>query len=161
MKAQAVVQQIVVHQHRGAQKPHGAHHGRRVQRCLRHADGAREGVTIGNFKPPVCCAVVIKAISLRNEYKHIIYTLRSMLTLFVIILSAIVLFFLCAFITGIVKALSQTPEEQKEFLENYRREKKQKKESKRLYRSIESQAYEKYPGPHNYSKREAYIKKHI
>lgn len=161
MKAQAVGQQVMVHQHRGAQKPHGAHHGRRVQRRLRHADGAREGVTIGLFKSPVCCAVVIKAISLQKEYKHIIYTLRSMLTLFVIILSAIVLFFLCAFITGIVKALSQTPEEQKEFLENYRMEKKQRKESKRLYRSIESQAIAKYPGRANYRKRKAYIDKHL
>ncbi|WP_337482407.1 hypothetical protein [Prevotellamassilia timonensis] len=84
-----------------------------------------------------------------------------MFTLFVIILSAIVLFFLCAFITGIVKALSQTPEEQKEFLENYRMEKKQKKESKRLYRSIENQAIAKYPGRANYRKRKAYIDRHL
>lgn len=70
MKAQAVVQQVVVHQHRGAERPHGAHHGRRVQRCLRHADGAREGVALGHFKPPVCCAEVIKAISLQKEYIH-------------------------------------------------------------------------------------------
>lgn len=106
---------------------------------------------------------MIKAISLRKEYKHIIYTLRSMFTLFVIILSAIVLFFLCAFITGIVKALSQTPEEQKEFLENYRMEKKQRKESKRLYRRIESRAYDKYPGlfGFNYDKRKKYIDKHL
>ena len=48
MKAQAVAQQVMVHQHRGAKKPHGAHHGRRVQRRLRHADGAREGV---NHRP--------------------------------------------------------------------------------------------------------------
>lgn len=121
------------------------------------------GGTIGHFKPPVCCAVVIKAISLQKEYKHIIYTLRSMFTLFVIILSAIVLFFLCAIITGIVKALSQTPEEQKEFLEDYRREKKQRKESKRLYRRIESRAYDKYPGlfGFNYDKRKKYIDKHL
>lgn len=84
-----------------------------------------------------------------------------MLTLFVIILSAIVLFYLCAIITGIVKAFLLTPEERKELLENYRMEKKQRKEAKQLYRSVESRAYEKYPGPHNYSKREAYIKKHI
>ncbi|WP_443964022.1 hypothetical protein [Prevotellamassilia timonensis] len=86
-----------------------------------------------------------------------------MFTLFVIILSAIVLFFLCAFITGIVKALSQTPEEQKEFLENYRMEKKQRKESKRLYRRIESRAYDKYPGlfGFNYDKRKKYIDKHL
>ena len=92
MKAQAVVQQVVVHQHRGAQKPHGAHHGRRVQRCLRHADGAREGVTIGHFKPPVCCAVVIKAISLQKEYKHIIYTLRSMFIIFWLLVAFIICF---------------------------------------------------------------------
>ena len=161
MKAQAVVQQVVVHQHRGAQKPYGAHHGRRVQRCLRHADGAREGVTIGHFKPPVCCAVVIKAISLRKEYKHIIYTLRIMLIIFWLIVAFIICFFLCAFLIGLIKAIDMTPDEWRDFVEDYRREKKQKKESKRLYRSIESQAYEKYPGPHNYSKREAYIKRHI
>lgn len=84
-----------------------------------------------------------------------------MLTLFVIILSAIVLFFLCAIITGIVKALSLTPEEQKEILENYRMEKKQRKESRRLYRSIESRAIAKYPGRANYRKRKAYIDRHI
>lgn len=86
-----------------------------------------------------------------------------MLTLFVIILSAIVLFFLCAIITGIVKALSQTPEEQKEFLENYRREKKRRKENKRLYRRIEARAYDKYPGlfGFNYDKRKKYIDKHL
>lgn len=92
MKAQAVVQQVMVHQHRGAKKPHGAHHGRRVQRRLRHADGAREGVTIGNFKPPVCCAVVIKAISLQKDYKHIIYTLRSMLIIFWLLVAFIICF---------------------------------------------------------------------
>lgn len=32
------------------------------------------GVTIGLFKSPVCCAVVIKAISLQKEYKHTLYT---------------------------------------------------------------------------------------
>ena len=84
-----------------------------------------------------------------------------MLTLFVIILSAIVLLFLCAIITGIVKALSLTPEEQKELLENYRMEKKQRKESKRLYRSIERRAIAKYPGRANYRKRKAYIDKHL
>lgn len=31
---------------------------------------AREGVTFGHFKPPVCCAIVIKAISLQKEYIH-------------------------------------------------------------------------------------------
>ena len=161
MKAQAVGQQVVVHQHQGAQKPHGAHHGRRVQRWPRHAEGAREGVTIGHFKPPVCCAVVIKAISLQKEYKHIIYTLRSMLIIFWLLVAFIICFFLCAFVIGIIKGIEMTPDEWRDFVEDYRREKKQKKESKRLYRSIESQAYEKYPGPHNYSKREAYIKKHI
>lgn len=160
MKAQAVGQQVMVHQHRGAKKPHGAHHGRRVQRRLRHADGAREGVTIGLFKSPVCCAVVIKAISLQKEYKHIIYTLRSMLIIFWLLVAFIICFFLCAFVIGIIKGIEMTPDEWRDFVEDYRREKKQKKESKRLYRSIESQAYEKYPGPHNYSKREAYIKKH-
>lgn len=161
MKAQAVVQQVVVHQHRGAQKPHGAHHGRRVQRRLRHADGAREGVTFGHFKPPVCCAVVIKAISLRKEYKHIIYTLRSMLIIFWLLVAFIICFFLCAFVIGIIKGIEMTPDEWRDFVEDYRREKKQRKESKRLYRSIESRAFSKYPGPHNYSKREAYIKKHL
>lgn len=161
MKAQAVGQQVMVHQHRGAQKPHGAHHGRRVQRCLRHADGAREGVTIGHFKPPVCCAVVIKAISLQKEYKHIIYTLRSMLIIFWLLVAFIICFFLCAFVIGIIKGIEMTPDEWRDFVEHYRREKKQKKESKRLYRSIESRAYEKYPGPHNYSKRKAYIDKHL
>ena len=161
MKAQAVVQQVVIHQHRGAQKPHGAHHGRRVQRCLRHADGAREGVTIGNFKPPVCCAVVIKAISLRNEYKHIIYTLRSMLIIFWLLVAFIICFFLCAFVIGIIKGIEMTPDEWRDFVEDYRREKKQKKESKRLDRRIEKGAYEKYPWPHNYSKMKAYIDKHL
>ena len=161
MKAQAVVQQVVVHQHRGAQKSHGAHHGRRVQRCLRHADGAREVMNLGNFKPPVCCAVVIKAISLQKEYKHIIYTLRSMLIIFWLLVAFIICFFLCAFVVGLIKGIEMTPDEWRDFVEDYRREKKQKKESKQLYRSVESRAYEKYPGPHNYSKREAYIKKHI
>lgn len=161
MKAQAVGQQVVVHQHRGAERPHGAHHGRRVQRRLRHADGAREGVNLGHFKPSVCCAVVIKAISLQKDYKHIIYTLRSMLIIFWLLVAFIICFFLCAFVIGIIKGIEMTPDEWRDFVEDYRREKKQKKESKRLYRSIESQAYEKYPGPHNYSKREAYIKKHI
>lgn len=161
MKAQAVVQQVMVHQHRGAKKPHGAHHGRRVQRRLRHADGAREGVTIGLFKSPVCCAVVIKAISLQKEYKHIIYTLRSMLIIFWLLVAFIICFFLCAFVVGLIKGIEMTPDEWRDFVEDYRREKKQKKESKQLYRSVESRAYEKYPGPHNYSKREAYIKKHI
>ena len=161
MKAQAVGQQVIVHQHRGAQKSHGAHHGRRVQRRLRHADGAREGVTIGHFKPPVCCAEVIKAISLQKEYIHIIYTLRSMLIIFWLLVAFIICFFLCAFVIGIIKGIEMTPDEWRDFVEDYRREKKQKKESKRLYRSIESQAYEKYPGPHNYSKRKAYIDKHL
>ena len=151
----------MVHQHRGAKKPHGAHHGRRVQRRLRHADGAREGVTIGLFKSPVCCAVVIKAISLQKEYKHIIYTLRSMLIIFWLLVAFIICFFLCAFVVGLIKGIEMTPDEWRDFVEDYRREKKQKKESKQLYRSVESRAYEKYPGPHNYSKREAYIKKHI
>jgi len=86
-----------------------------------------------------------------------------MLTLFVIILSAIVLFYLCAIITGIVKAFCLTPEEQKEFLENYRMEKKQKKEAKQLYRRIERRAYDKYPGlfGFNYDKRKKYIDKHL
>lgn len=119
------------------------------------------GVTIGHFKPPVCCAVVIKAISLQKEYKHIIYTLRSMFIIFWLLVAFIICFFLCAFVIGIIKGIEMTPDEWRDFVEDYRREKKQKKESKRLYRSIESQAYEKYPGPHNYSKREAYIKKHI
>lgn len=161
MKALAVIQQVVVHQHRGAQKPHGAHHGRQVRRRLRHADGAREGVTFGHFKPPVCCAVVIKAISLQKEYKHIIYTLRSMLIIFWLLVAFIICFFLCAFVVGLIKGIEMTPDEWRDFVEDYRREKKQKKESKQLYRSVESRAYEKYPGPHNYSKREAYIKKHI
>lgn len=161
MKAQAVVQQVMVHQHRGAQKPHGAHHGRRVQRRLRHADGAREGVTIWLFKSPVCCAVVIKAISLQKEYKHIIYTLRSMLIIFYLLVAFIICFFLCAFVAGIIKGIEMTPDEWRDFVEDYRREKKQKKESKQLYRRIERRAYDKYPGPHNYSKRQAYIKKHL
>ena len=116
---------------------------------------------MGTLSPPVCCAVVIKAISLRKEYKHIIYTLRNMLIIFWLLVAFIICFFLCAFVIGIIKGIEMTPDEWRDFVEDYRREKKQKKESKRLYRSIESQAYKKYPGPHNYSKREAYIKKHI
>jgi hypothetical protein len=54
-----------------------------------------------------------------------------------------------------------TPEEWRDFVEDYRREKKQRKESKRLYRSIESQAIAKYPGRANYRKRKAYIDKHL
>ena len=157
MKAQAVVQQVVVHQHRGAQKPHGAHHGRRVRQRLRHADGAREGVTIGHFKPPVCCAVVIKAISLQKE----LYTLRSMFIIFWLLVAFIICFFLCAFVIGIIKGIEMTPDEWRDFVEDYRREKKQKKESKRLYRSIESRAIAKYPGRANYRKRKAYIDKHL
>lgn len=86
-----------------------------------------------------------------------------MLTLFLIILSAIVLFYLSTIVTGIVKAFRLTPEEQKEILEDRRMEKKQRKESKQLYRSIESQAYEKYPGlfGFNYDKRKKYIDKHL
>ena len=84
-----------------------------------------------------------------------------MLTLFVILLSVIALLFLCAIVTGIVKAFNLTPEEQKELLENYRMEKKQKKESKRLYRRIEARAIAKYPGRANYRKRRAYIDKHL
>ena len=83
-----------------------------------------------------------------------------MLIIFWLIVAFIICFFLCAFLIGIIKAVEMTPEKQKEFLENYRMEKKQRKESKRLYRSIESRAFSKYPGRANYRKRKAYIKKH-
>ena len=130
---------------------------------LRHlfSNLTRKGVNLWHFKPQVCCAVVIKAISLRKEYKHTIYTQRSMLIIFYLLVAFIICFFLCAFVLGIIKGIEMTPDEWRDFVEDYRREKKQKKESKQLYRRIERRAYEKYPGPHNYSKREAYIKKHI
>ena len=83
-----------------------------------------------------------------------------MLIIFWLIVAFIICFFLCAFVIGIIKGIEMTPDEWRDFVEDYRRGKKQRKESKQLYRSIKSRAIAKYPGPHNYSKREAYIKKH-
>nr|DAW09938.1 MAG TPA: HemY protein N-terminus [Caudoviricetes sp.] len=86
-----------------------------------------------------------------------------MLIILFLIVAFILCFFICAFAVGIVKAIDMTPDEWREFVEDRRMEKKQKKESKRLYRSIESRAYEKYPGlfGFNYDKRKKYIDKHL
>ena len=84
-----------------------------------------------------------------------------MLIIFWLIVAFIICFFLCAFVIGIIKGIEMTPDEWRDFVENYRMEKKQRKESKRLYRSIESRAIAKYPGRANYRKRKAYIDKHL
>ena len=86
---------------------------------------------------------MIKAISLQKEYTH---TQRIMLTIIFLLVTFIICFFLCAFVAGIIEAVEMTPDEWREYVEDYRREKKQRKESKRLYRSIESRAFSKYPG---------------
>lgn len=84
-----------------------------------------------------------------------------MLTIIFLLVTFIICFFLCAFVAGIIEAVEMTPDEWREYVEDYRREKKQRKESKRLYRSIESRAFSKYPGRANYRKRKAYIDKHL
>lgn len=86
-----------------------------------------------------------------------------MLIIIFLLVAFILSFFTYAFVVGIIKAIDMTPDEWRDYVEDRRMEKKQKKESKRLYRSIESRAYEKYPGlfGFNYDKRKKYIDKHL
>lgn len=84
-----------------------------------------------------------------------------MLTLLALIATAIFIFMAYGFIRGMIEAYNMTPEEQRQWAHDYKENKRLKKERKRHYKRVESDAYIKYPGPHNYTKRQEYIDKHI
>lgn len=83
-----------------------------------------------------------------------------MLTALYIIIATIATPYLIAIMYGIIKAFTLTPEERQELMDDIRMEKQQKKTRRQLYKRAEHDAYAKYPGPHNYTKRQKYINKH-
>lgn len=49
-----------------------------------------------------------------------------MFIIFWLLVAFIICFFLCAFVIGIIKGIEMTPDEWRDFVEDYRREKKQR-----------------------------------